>query len=589
MNNKIIILDENTINQIAAGEVIEQPSSVIKELVENSMDAGARHITVSILEAGLKEIKVTDDGHGIDEENIEKAFSRYGTSKLNTIEDLYSLNTMGFRGEALASIGSVSKVQISSRTKDFEYGITLFIEGGNFTGKKADTLNIGTTIRVRDLFYNTPVRQKFLRSSLRETRDIVDIVEKLALSRPDIAFNLQVDGRQVFRSRGNGNIKELAAQIYTYDIGKEMLALYIEKEGIRIHGLVGNYNVYRGNRDNIVFFINSRYVISNSLSKALEAAYRNRLPINKYPVGIIYLEIPQYIVEVNIHPRKMSVKIDQEEKIASLITEGVETLLIQTNNQRNRQPANIIADYQSDSGKAAVKETILDKKEEKTNSDVIENIDKISTSEITKEEQLSFYAEAKRDNPFSEMEVMGTISNTYIIARMKDTLYIIDQHAAHERINYEEAVKEFKTTGFKTQMLMEPYILSLGKRDFSIIVENIEKLLDYGVLLEAFGEDTFLIRGLPLNIIGEEASREFMLELIDSFENKDDEHIKDLMLEKAACSRSVKAGNYINTNELKALIERLGMSEFPFTCPHGRPTFLKFSLFDLEKLFLRSK
>ena len=592
MNKKIIILDENTINQIAAGEVIEQPSSVIKELVENSMDAGARHINISVLEAGLKEIKVTDDGSGIDEENIEKAFSRYGTSKLSTIDDLYSLNTMGFRGEALASIGSVSKVQISSRTKNFEYGITLSIEGGNFTGKKAETMNIGTSIRVMDLFYNTPVRQKFLRSSLRETRDIVDIVEKLALSRPDIAFNLQVDGRQVFRSRGNGNIKELAAQIFTYDIGKDMLALDIEKEGIRVHGLVGNYNVYRGNRDNIVFFINSRYVISNSLSKALEAAYRNRLPINKYPVGIIYLEIPQYIVEVNIHPRKMSVKIDQEEKIASLITEGVEILLIQTNNQRNRQPANIIADYINDSRISEVRETIPSPKEEipyKVNKENIENIDNIAPSEITKEEQLSFYAETKRDNPFSEMEVMGTISNTYIIASQNDTLYIIDQHAAHERINYEEAVKEFKTTGFKTQMLLEPYILSLGKRDFSMIVENIDKLLDYGVLLETFGEDTFLIRGLPLNIIGEEASREFMLELIDSFENKDAEHIKDIMLEKAACSRSVKAGSYINKNELKALIERLGMCEFPFTCPHGRPTFLKLNLVDLEKMFLRSK
>jgi DNA mismatch repair protein MutL len=590
MSDKIIILDENTINQIAAGEVIEQPSSVIKELVENSMDAGARHISVSIKEAGLKEIKVTDDGHGIDEENIEKAFSRYGTSKLNTIDDLYSLNTMGFRGEALASIASVSKVQISSRTKDYEFGITLGIEGGNITGKKADTLNIGTSIKVKDLFYNTPVRQKFLRSSLRETRDIIDIVEKLALSRPDIAFNLQVDGRLVFKTRGNNNIKELVAQILTYDIGKEMLPLEVDVEGIRIHGLVGNYNIYRGNRENIIFFINSRYVISNSLSKALEDAYKNRLPINKYPVGIIYLEIPQYIIEVNIHPRKMSVKIDQEEKIASLITEGVETLLIQTNSQRNRQPANIIADYINESGKAAVKETVLDTKEEMTYKVNKENnVDNISPSEITKEEQLSFYAEAKSDNPFSDMEVMGNISNTYIVANMNDTLYIIDQHAAHERINYEEAVKEFKTTGFKTQMLLEPYILSLGKRDFSMIVENIDKLLDYGVLLETFGEDAFLIRGLPLNIIGEEASREFMIELIDSFENKDVEHIKDLMLEKAACSRSVKAGNYINKNELKALIERLGMSEFPFTCPHGRPTFLKFNLVDLEKMFLRSK
>ncbi len=568
MSKKIIILDENTINQIAAGEVIEQPSSVVKELVENSIDAGASHITISISAAGLKEIKVTDDGHGIDEENIEKAFSRYGTSKLSTIDDLYTLNTMGFRGEALASIGSVSKVQISSRTKDFEYGITLGIEGGNFTSKKADTLNIGTTIRVNDLFYNTPVRQKFLRSSLRETRDIIDIVEKLALSKPEIAFNLIVDNKQVFKSRGNGDIKELAAQVFSYNIGKEMLPLDSLKNGIRVWGLVGNYNVYRGNRDNIIFFINSRYVISNTLAKALESAYRSRLPINKYPVGIIYLEIPQYLVEVNIHPKKMAVKIDQEEIITSLITNEVEKLLIESN-------------------KLPVKSKTVEIDSFKKND--MKEIKVVEYPSLDKEEQLSLYESKYKDNPFFNIEVLGTIKDTYIIASMNDTLYIIDQHAAHERVNFEEALKEFESTGFKSQFLLEPYLVSLNNTDYMRVIENIDKLMNYGVILESFGEGAFLIRGLPLKIIGEEATSEFFLDLIDSFDNNDSEEVKNLMLEKAACSRSVKAGSYINKNELKALIQRLGESEFPFTCPHGRPTFLKLNVMDLEKLFLRSK
>lgn len=576
MNKKIIILDENTINQIAAGEVIEQPSSVVKELVENSLDAGASQITINIVEAGLKEIKVTDNGHGIDEENIEKAFARYGTSKLSTIDDLYTLNTMGFRGEALASIGSVSKVQISSRTKDFEYGITLGIEGGNFTSKKADTLNIGTSIRVSDLFYNTPVRQKFLRSSLRETRDIIDIVEKLALSKPGVAFNLIVDGKQIFKSRGNGDIKELAAQVFSYNIGKEMLYLDSLNGGIRIWGLVGNYNVYRGNRDNIIFFINSRYVVSNTLAKALESAYRSRLPINKYPVGIIYLEIPQYLVEVNIHPRKMSVKIDQEEIITSLITNEVEMLLIEANKLSKSSSMDIKKIH-----------------EEKTNTtdvdiEVEERKKAVDYPGKENEEQLSLYENKFKDNPFFNIEVLGTIKDTYIIANMNDTLYIIDQHAAHERVNYEEALKEFETTGFKSQFLLEPYLVSLNNTDYMRVIENIDKLMNYGVVLESFGEDAFLIRGLPLKIIGEEATREFFLDLIDSFDNKDSEEIKNLMLEKAACSRSVKAGNYINKNELKALIQRLGECEFPFTCPHGRPTFLKLNVVDLEKMFLRS-
>lgn len=577
MSKKIIILDENTINQIAAGEVIEQPSSVVKELVENSIDAGASHITINILEAGLKEIKVTDNGHGIDEGNIERAFSRYGTSKLQTIDDLYTINTMGFRGEALASIGSVSKVEISSRTKDSQFGISLGIEGGNFTSKKADTLNVGTSIRVKDLFYNTPVRQKFLRSSLRETRDIIDIVEKLALSKPGIAFNLIVDGKQIFKSRGNGDIKELAAKVFSYNIGKEMLYLDSLNGGIRIWGLVGNYNVYRGNRDNIIFFINSRYVVSNTLAKALESAYRSRLPINKHPVGIIYLEIPQYLVEVNIHPRKMSVKIDQEEIITSLITHEVEMLLIEANKLPKLSSMDI--------------KYIHEQKINTTDVDIEVEERKKAVDYPSKEneEQLSLYENKFKDNPFFNIEVLGTIKDTYIIANMNDTLYIIDQHAAHERVNYEEALKEFETTGFKSQFLLEPYLVSLNNTDYMRVIENIDKLMNYGIVLESFGEDAFLIRGLPLNIIGEEATREFFLDLIDSFDNKDSEEIKNLMLEKAACSRSVKAGNYINKNELKALIQRLGECEFPFTCPHGRPTFLKLNGMDLEKLFLRSK
>ncbi len=568
MGNKIIILDENTINQIAAGEVIEQPSSVVKELIENSIDAGASQINISILDAGLSEIKVVDNGAGIDEVNLEKAFLRYGTSKLQTIDDLYSLVTMGFRGEALASISAVSKIKISSRTIDSELGLSLEIVGGEIKSKKPESVNIGTSIRVGNLFYNTPVRQKFLRSSLRETRDIIEIVEKMAISRTDIAFSLQIDEKLIFKTRGNGNLKEIAAQIFSFDVGKNMFPFNVEKEGIRVSGIVGNYNSYRGTKDYIIIFINSRYVINKELSKAFEAAYKNRLPINKYPVGILYLEIPQYLVEVNIHPRKMEVKIDKIQKIQELIEDTVENLLLSSNKNNVQNEKKIPRTYESISGN---KENV--------------NID----CDLVKEEQLSLYENIKKDSIFSEMEVLGTIKNTYIIVRGNDMLYIVDQHAAHERVNYELAVKQFEETGFKTQILMEPYLLTLNKGDYSKVIENIEDILSYGVLLESFGDDSFLIRGLPLNIIGEEASNEFIIGLIDSFNNNDLEKIKDLMLEKAACSRSVKAGNFLNKNELEGLLESLGECEFPFTCPHGRPTFIKFNNSDLEKLFLRSK
>ncbi|MDD2370570.1 MAG: DNA mismatch repair endonuclease MutL [Firmicutes bacterium] len=565
MNNKIIILDENTINQIAAGEVIEQPSSVVKELVENSIDAGASQITISILEAGLKEIKVVDNGYGIDEENIQKAFFRYGTSKLQTIDDLYSLDTMGFRGEALASISSVSKIKISSRTANDDYGLTLEINGGSIKDKKAEPMNIGTSIKVNDLFYNTPVRQKFLKSILSETRDIIDIAEKLAISRPDIAFTLNVDGKIIFKTRGKGNIKEIASQVFSFDIGKELIPFEFEKDGLKMWGLAGNFNVYRGTKDYIVFFINSRYVINKELTKAFETAYKNRIPINKYPIGIIYLEIPQYLVEVNIHPRKMEVKIDQGKLINDFIKDSVESLLLSSNKLVvNQDVKPVIANRQVEYNKAI-------------------------KTEMVKEEQISFDENIKKDSIFKQIEIKGTIKSTYIIAMLNDVLYIVDQHAAHERVNYEAAVKQFKEIGFKTQMLIEPYLLTLNHTDYIRVVENIEKIFNYGILLESFGDDSFLIRGLPLNIIGEEASKDFIMDLIDSFDNDDSEVIKDMMLEKAACSRSVKAGNFLNYNEIKGLLEMLGECEFPYTCPHGRPTLIKFSDYDLEKMFLRSK
>lgn len=564
----IVLLDEHTINQIAAGEVIEAPASVVKELVENSLDAGAGKISIHIREGGLGEIKVVDDGRGIAGEDLEAAFLRYGTSKLLTIEDLYRLDTMGFRGEALASIAAVSRTSLLSKQKESPLGWKYVVEAGTPVGKTSEALKDGTTIKVEELFFNAPVRQKFLKSQLKETGAIVEVVEKLMLSRPDVAMELFVDGRLAQKTRGNGDLRELASQVFSFGAGRGMKAIEGERDGLKIHGLVGDIHQYRGSREYLHFFINGRYIRSKSLARFVEEAYRNRLPIGKHPIGIVYLELPPYLVEVNIHPRKLEVKLDREEEVGSLLRELVLRELL-------RRPEVVPSEGVYRDVEASLAEPAAWREPE--------------SSEDYGVEQLSFSVEPDRllANPFFPLEIMGTVSETYILAKCRETLYIFDQHAAHERINFEEAQREFAAVGFRTQLLLQPVLVNLSPLDSLKVVGHIKAITDAGVLLESFGEDAFLVRGLPLNMPGEQASGEFLLNLVDRLEKGEGDYLRDYMLEKASCVRSVKAGQRVSREELAALIYRLGECEFPMTCPHGRPTFIKYSGADLEKLFLR--
>ncbi len=567
--NKIIVLDENTINQIAAGEVIEKPASVVKELVENSLDAGAGKISIFIEGGGLKKIKVIDNGRGLDNSQFDKVFQRYATSKLTTIDDLYRLTTMGFRGEALASIASVSKVTFTSRTVGSDIGYTVSIAGGETIDKKEVAVNQGTTVIVEELFYNTPVRQKFLNSQFKETKDVISIVEKLFLSRPDIKMELYVDSELLFKSKGNNEIKELASIIFSLTTAKSMLYLEGEAQGIKIKALVGGIHQYRGNKEHIVFFINNRYVIHKGLSKYFIDAYQNRLPINRYPIGIIYIDAPPFALEVNIHPRKIEVKIEDE----NIVGELLKNLVIDRLNSEKTE--------QFQQTKALQEQTLI---KESLSFDFSQQENNQPQDTLFNDE----YPSSNINNPFRDVEVFGTFKDSYVLASLKDELFIIDQHAAHERINFEKVQLEFINSGFKSQLLMEAIVVDLSKRDYLKVISYIDKLRSYGVILEEFGENTFIIRGLPLGIQASEGNREFLLTLIDKIDTGTDSYIKDYMLEKASCVRSVKAGEKINIIELKSLIIQLGECDNPFTCPHGRPIFLRYTLHDLEKLFLRS-
>lgn len=567
-SDDIRLLDEHTINQIAAGEVIENPASVVKELVENGLDAGATVLTILVMEGGLSLLQVMDNGMGIAEENLPKAFLRYGTSKLSIIDDLYRLDTMGFRGEALASIAAVAKVTLSTCRNGEGMGHSIIVEGGKASEIRGEALRVGTSVKVERLFYNAPVREQFLKSTMKETKTIVEIVEKLALSRPDVAFELLVDGRQVLKTRGNGNISELAGKVFSFEMGKGLKPIQGSKDGIAFHGLVGGEGQYRSNREHMHFFINRRYVRSRFLTSALEEVYRNRIPIGKHPVAIIYLEIPAYLVEVNIHPRKMEVRLSREEEIAgflqSLVTQallGKGPMATEADKTVSYPPLSLLD--------LPVAEGFMETQGNQT--------------------QLSFEREVEEgNNPFYPAEILGVFHDTYILADVRGELLVVDQHAAHERINFEKAEKEFQTIGFKSQMLMEPVLVNLSPSDYLKVLSHIDSIADHGVILEAFGEDAFLIRGLPLSIHGDEAGGRFLLQLTDRLSVGDDGGVRNYLLEKASCVRSVKAGQGIGMPELKALLYGLGRCVYPHTCPHGRPTYLKYRLEDLEKLFLRS-
>ena len=567
MESRIRILDEHTINQIAAGEVIEDPSSVVKELIENSLDAGATRITIQVRGGGLEGIAVTDNGRGIPGDQVPAAFTRYGTSKLETIEDLYRLDTMGFRGEALASIAAVARVTLKTRRPEDEVGTAYVVEGGAFLESRPEALRPGTTVLVEKLFFNAPVRQKFLRGAYRETRSITEIAERIMLSRPDVAMELFADGRLLFQTRGDGNLREMAAALLGGGAAGELQEVSLEEGGMRLWGLAGRHTLYRGSRDYLLIYINGRFVKSRSLSRAVEEAYKNRLPLGHYPVGILYLEIPSWLLEINVHPRKMEVRIDGEEEVLELLRKGVSMAL-----------------------EVKKAEPVQDAWKEPA-ANVRETLPKLCIDEGGGEAyQLSLPEEdSHQGNLFYPLRILGVVEKTYILAMVGDVLHLFDQHAVHERINFEKAQEEFRKNGFRTQLLLEPVLVELSPSDGMKITEQILALEDHGVLLEAFGESAFLIRGLPLGIQGGEAGREFLLGLADRLASGSLRQTEDFLVEKASCVRSVKAGESVPLPEMEELIYTLGTCGFPHTCPHGRPTFLVLDKAALEKMFLRSK
>lgn len=623
---KINILDDSTINKIAAGEVVERPSSIIKELVENSIDAGSSYISIEIENGGKDLIRIVDNGSGIDKDDVNKAFLRHATSKINTVEDLSSLESLGFRGEALASIAAVSKLEMLTKTEEALIGLRIVLDGGKIREKEATSANRGTQISVRDLFFNTPARRKFLKSNQAEAQAITDIVNKIAIGNPSIKIKYINNSKTIYETLGDGSIINAIRMIYGRDISENLIEIDYRSKYFNISGYLGNNNIYRGNRNHQHLYINGRYIKSPNISKKINDAYKAIIPINKYPIYFVNISVDPAKVDVNIHPSKLEVKFDQEEEILNELSDFVRGILLKSslvgrykNNSRGKDlyNKNSFAGFNSFSyspqevennlTSTAIREDVSNSASNQNNNesprvqaDMIQTPirlsdinnggiqDKKEVDSKMEYQQSSFIEESPDRNPdFIGLKFIGIIFDTYIIFSKNDDMIMLDQHAAHERIRFEMYMSKYKANDISVQMLIDPIIMDLDANDMDTVRKNIDVFSSFGFLVEEFGHRSISIRGLP-NTFGEPESKRFIYELIDGLGKIDNIYdTKYDEIAEIACKSAIKGNDKISIEEAKHLIGQLEECSNPYTCPHGRPTMVKMTRYEIEKLFKR--
>lgn len=636
--NRINILDTNTANKIAAGEVVERPFSVVKELIENSIDANAKNITIEIEDGGQKKIKILDDGSGIHSEDIEVAFLPHATSKINRIEDIFSINTMGFRGEALPSIAAVSKIVMKSRVKDENYGREISIDGGHINYIKDTACNVGTSIEVKDLFYNVPARQKFLKSLQREGSAISDIINRIALANSDKAFTLINNDKKTSSTYGTGNLLDTIRCVYGKGIVENIIAFENYSDTISVHGYVGNAEISRGSRNNQSVFVNKRYIKNKLIGVAVENAFKSFLTINKYPFFIVFIDIFPEFLDVNVHPTKAEIKFRDERQIFKLVFDAVhraigdnlkksyydvfnENEIISEQKEENNDkdnikeskieiqlPIDLISTNQNVSLIEDNKDILVNEgmglEKNKIANEVLDCDNKKITYSEKKFKEKEYvsnpltYDNAFKNNKleeiekkpkFNELRVIGQYSNTYILCEGIDGLYIIDQHAAHEKILFEKYMENIKNRQVVAQILLTPQIIELTPDDYGYYLENSNIFTETGFNIENFGDNTINIREVPF-LLGKPMVKDLFMEILDNIKNMGSGSTVEVKYDKIAtlaCKAAVKGNDNLSIEEMKNLIEDLRYINEPFTCPHGRPTIIKMTLNELEKKFKR--
>ena len=589
----IRLLSSEVATQIAAGEVIERPASVVKELLENSLDAGARSILITIEEAGKKLIEVADDGSGIPSNELELAVARHATSKLARSEELFSISTLGFRGEALASIGSVSRMTITSRVQDENEGARLRVEGGTTSKLTKVGTTVGTTVRVEDLFYNVPARLKFLKSDVTERRAIDLLVTRYALAYPDRRFKLSDGKNVVLQTSGDGDRRAILAALHGVDVAKQMLEITSAEEGSALTGFISPTSLTRSNRKEITFFINGRWVHDVSLSTALLQAYHTLLMVGRYPLTALFLEIPPEEVDVNVHPAKAEVRFRNQDKVFSFVQRSARKALLAYSPVPNiapslwgttrtipvEQPRHTGLDWaighdEELSARVHSESPIPDLNSPLSNSQPSTTTSQPPASQLTN---------------IPLLRLVGQIGATYLVAEGPDGLYLVDQHAAHERVLFEKLMTQHAMKNIPSQSLLTPAVVTLPPQSSSLLITQLPLLRHFGFDVEEFGPNTFQVRAMPALFMGSDPSVALRA-LVEDFEEDEAPLQNEIETKLAArvCKRmAVKAGQALSSEEQRALLIDLEACDSPRTCPHGRPTMIHLSVDMLERQFGR--
>lgn len=590
--SKIKVMNEILANKIAAGEVVEKCMNVVKELVENAIDAKSTEIKIELEDSGVKSIRVIDNGIGMDKDDAILAFSRHATSKLLDEDDLYNISSLGFRGEALPSIASVSNITL--KTSDGKIGTELQINGGKLINVTAGKLRQGTSILVKDLFYNTPVRLKYLKSLYTELSYITEYINKMALSYPNIKFILTNNDKILLNTDGSNRLLKVINDIYGLSVTKKMIEIKGENDDYKIEGYISYPELTKSNKNAITTLVNGRVIKNNDLIRVITDSYHTYIPQDKYPIVVLKIEVDPILVDVNIHPTKMDIKFSKpdtlKEIITNLIIEKLEKLtlipdaILETSVDGNETKISTNYNPKSYEEFDAVKKEEEYKEFEKMTLSLEINDENVSygiKEETTKEIE---------DNIIKKMYPVGLVHGTYVIAENEDGMFLIDQHAANERINYEYYLNELSNPKSETTDLLIPITIEFPSNEYIILKENFNILEELGIGFEEFGFQTIVIRSIPLWLIKtntEQALRK-IIDIIITKENFKLEKFLDHIAATVACKASIKANEHITHNDMEVLLERLRNCKNPFTCPHGRPTIITYSKYDLEKLFKRS-
>lgn len=648
--SKIQVLDPVTIDKIAAGEVVERPASIVKELAENAIDAGATAITVEIEEGGISYIRIADNGCGIEREEVPSAFLRHSTSKIRTVDDLIHIHSLGFRGEALSSIAAVSQVELITKTAEETFGTRYRIAGGKEEGLEETGAKDGTTFVIRQLFYNTPARRKFLKTPMTEASHVSELMTRMALSHPEISFQFINNGQSRIHTSGNGSLKDVIYHIYGREIAMNLIEIQTEAGDVKISGFLGKPVISRGNRNFENYFINGRYVKNQIVSKAIEDAYKDFTMQHKYPFVALQITMPGEEVDVNVHPAKLEIRFQNQQAVYNAVYEAVdrglrkEELIPQVKLEKPKEipradvpspaPAPMPKKETKPPQAPAKEERNLDYFMQKMKERVAAYHNRESSAEVAAKDQIfrplhqadrireaAVYAnlssvgekaEKKMENKTGEQEpprqmdlfeekfldreiraeyhLIGQVFDTYWLVEFQDNLYIIDQHAAHERVLYERTLKSMKTREYTSQMISPPVILDLGMQEAALLREYMDRFLRIGFEIEEFGQDSFAVRAVPDNLFSL-AKKDLLLQMIDSLSDEVSRKLSpELIDEKVAsmsCKAAVKGKMKLSAAEADALIGELLTLDNPYHCPHGRPTIIAMSRRELEKKFKR--